>query len=504
MRFTKTCSLLGLGVLVLTAEAPAQNCTQTSVGTVPLQDLGAGTYQGFQGGLYPGGTNARPAVHASAGLQSASEIVPRDPAGNPDPAGEIGFISIGMSNTRNHFLQFVPLANADPDRAAHVTVINAAQGGQPAEDIDDPLAPYWGFVDNAVSTNGMTNAQVQVVWMLQANRAQNLPPFPTHSEGLRDQLITICQILQDRFPNLRQVWLGTRIYAGYAVTALNPEPFAYETGFSNKWVIEEQIDGNPALNYDASNGPVEAPWIAWGPYAWADGLTANSDGLTWECSDFNADGTHPSPQGSLKMANLLLDFFKSDEATTWWFGDDGPPDPSEPGTSFCFGDGGDQMGCVDCPCNNNAPVGSLTGCLNGVGTGAALVFAGEPSVGADTLEVGFTGANPSTFGVLVSGGARLPGPNSACPVGTGISTGFFDGLRCIGAGAIRHGARSTGATGARDSAWSTADQNGGIVAFGGYSAGQTRHFMLVYREFSSLVCMTGQNTSNGYTLQFTP
>ena len=41
----------------------ASDCTQISVGKTPLNDLGTGTYQGQQGGLYPGGSNTRPAVH---------------------------------------------------------------------------------------------------------------------------------------------------------------------------------------------------------------------------------------------------------------------------------------------------------------------------------------------------------------------------------------------------------------------------------------------------------
>src|SRR4029078_13332002 len=54
--------------LCLAAACGAQNCPATSPGRIPLNDLGPGFYQGFQGGLYPGGQNARPPAHEAAGL----------------------------------------------------------------------------------------------------------------------------------------------------------------------------------------------------------------------------------------------------------------------------------------------------------------------------------------------------------------------------------------------------------------------------------------------------
>ena len=53
-------SRLLASVLLLLAVAPwppaavASNCNGTQTGLVPLTDLGAGSYQGHQGGLYPG------------------------------------------------------------------------------------------------------------------------------------------------------------------------------------------------------------------------------------------------------------------------------------------------------------------------------------------------------------------------------------------------------------------------------------------------------------------
>jgi hypothetical protein len=86
-----------------------------------------------------------------------------------------------------------------------------------------------------------------------------------------------------------------------------------------RWIIEDQVAGSPALNFDPSRGPVTAPWLAWGPYLWADGLRPRADGLTWTCADFAEDGTHPSVGGRQKVANLLLTFVRTDTTAREWF-----------------------------------------------------------------------------------------------------------------------------------------------------------------------------------------
>ena len=132
--------------------------------------------------------------------------------------------------------------------------------------------------------------------------------FPADALGLRDALRDIVGIMQTRYPNIRIIYFGSRIYAGYATTPLNPEPYAFQSGFAVKWLIDEHIN---------SNG--EGAWLAWGPYLWADGLVPRSDGLTWLCSDFQNDGTHPSTTGRQKVAGMLLNFFKTDETARSWF-----------------------------------------------------------------------------------------------------------------------------------------------------------------------------------------
>ena len=310
-------AFLGVSAPRYASADAASDCTRDSTGLVPLNDLGTGTYLGFQGGLYPSGSNQRPDDHTAAGVSIASAIAPLDTLGLPDPNGRIVLISIGMSNTTQEFQNFLPKANADPARNQRVLIVDCAVGGQAANVIRNPNAAYWDSVSVRLSRAGSSRAQVQALWMKEAN-AGPTGGFPASAESLRANLATIVRILKQKLPNVRLAYLTSRIYAGYATTTLNPEPYAYESGFAVKWLIESQIRGD-TLNYDPARGPVEAPWLSWGPYLWADGMEPRSDGLTWPCSYFATDGTHPALGARNVVADSLLAFFKRDSTTVPWF-----------------------------------------------------------------------------------------------------------------------------------------------------------------------------------------
>jgi hypothetical protein len=312
----------------------------------PLPELGKGEYQGFRGGLYPDGQNKRPAGHEAAGVALAKKVRPLDAEGKPSPDGKIVLLSVGMSNTTQVFSAFKALADADTDKNRRLVIVDGAQGGMSAGRIVDPgdndtpvkekadqqqqqleTKPqpawssgkrFWWEVDRRLRAAGVSRAQVQAVWIKQADPGPR-QGFPGYARTLQDELGKIVRVLHARFPNLKQVYLSSRTYGGYARTPLNPEPYAYESGFSVKWLIEQQLKGEPALNYDAAKGPVRAPWLSWGPYLWANGTAKTGYDLFYEQSDFAGDGTHPSRAGQQKVARALLQFFKTDTTTRLWF-----------------------------------------------------------------------------------------------------------------------------------------------------------------------------------------
>ncbi|HVS32317.1 MAG TPA: hypothetical protein VMS98_12800 [Thermoanaerobaculia bacterium] len=306
---------------------------------IPLNDLGAGHYLGFAGGLFENGSNVPPADHAAAGASVASLVQPLDPGGNPSPSGKIVMLSIGMSNTTQEFCSreslgpcdswsFVGQASADP-AVNHSTllIVNGAAGGQAADAWDAPTEKNYDRIrtQNLVRA-GATEAQIQVAWVKVANRAPtvSLPSEAADAYRLVAQLGDIVRALKVRYPNLRLVYLSSRIYAGYATSNLNPEPYAYESGFAVKWLVEAQTRQMRSGGVDPRAGDLNynsgvAPFVTWGPYLWANGESPRSDGLIWLRSDLASDGTHPSTSGRTKVASLLLDFFKTEPTSKGWF-----------------------------------------------------------------------------------------------------------------------------------------------------------------------------------------
>jgi hypothetical protein len=340
---------------------------------IPLMDMtapncvNAPTYQSFQGGLFENCSDTVPTDHDTHGKNFAAQVQPLDTNGNPSSSGKIVFTSIGMSNAADEFGMFRGIAAGDSG-VNHTTllILNGALGGITANcwTAASGTAPCGANVENqydrvrdtVLAPAGVAEAQVQVVWIKEANGGPGAPnnecgangcaPLcdpsvsgcvnaTNRTEALRyeAQLGEILRAAKTRWPSLKLAFLSSRIYAGYATIDLSPEPYAFEYGFSVKWEVQAQINQIRTSTVDAVAGDLNynngtVPWIAWGPYLWANGAIPRGDGLLWcdgqsnaPCNgeiDFQSDATHPNTQGQTKVANLLMNYFLNSPYSAWF------------------------------------------------------------------------------------------------------------------------------------------------------------------------------------------
>jgi hypothetical protein len=261
----------------------------------------------------------------------------------------------------------------------HVVVFNSAFGGQTLDKWDPTADGYyahsndcqWGDesmnaecnytrVQHDLTRNGYSEAQVQAIFLKSSDSfpqcdlkrlycAPGALPDAYVSEKYLGNIVRYlkcCKLNPDgssssqpRYPNLKQVFVTSRIYGGYANGTehgcLMPEPFAYEEGFAVQRLIVAQINqggGEPPVDYAGDLSYDVAPWVDWGPYLWASGHhPRNFDQLVW-CNNnpfpsvcvgkhdvrygdldpgyeaYWGDFTHPTANAAKKVTDQLVTF----------------------------------------------------------------------------------------------------------------------------------------------------------------------------------------------------
>jgi hypothetical protein len=182
-----------------------------------------------------------------------------------------------------------------------------------------------------ISKAGITPVQVQVILYEDANKYPTKSlvastPCTLNSSAdacVYERLIgQTARYLKQRYPHTQQMFLHSRTYGGYDKLGINPEPYAYEYGFSTKWLIQAQIHQKRTGVIDSVAGDLSyasAPWLVWGPYFWAFGVTPRFDDLTWVESNFNpSDGVHLSPSGVSKVSSMMMNFYLDSVYTPWF------------------------------------------------------------------------------------------------------------------------------------------------------------------------------------------
>lgn len=285
-------------------------CEKTSIGRVPLD-----TDEEHGGeGLYGNGSNVAP--HIEWGKTVGDMIKPLLPDGTPaERGGKIVFAGVGgMSNYFQWLQKMLELYRQEYGLTRRLTFMNLHKATFAAREIAiEKPDVYWddpkiGVMAKLAKRN-ISPLQVQILWIGNTVRLQN-KPFPANANEIELYMGMILDEALRRFPKTKQVFLSPVNYFGYALPgAPQREPHAYEEGYGYQSLI------NSRINHD------RLPFVAWGPYLWADGLIPRpSDGLIWECEDYvTKDRVHPSESGKIKTAKMLLNFFKSNQATSRWF-----------------------------------------------------------------------------------------------------------------------------------------------------------------------------------------
>jgi hypothetical protein len=372
--------------------ASAQDCSPT-LPTIPLTDFVSGqTWCGFRGLLYDSADNASssntpPTAYTNVGLTAKNNVFPRNPAGVRDNTnGWIVVIGIGQSNmtlemcnsagsncpNNGNFIQQVTSLQGSGVVNKRVIVVDCASGSHAPVDWQNNTAGYYSDcatrIANATPTGSATLTEKQVQVVLYKDSDPNLgtaqfpylhalttsgcdashfhtPPNPgSDSDACVYEYYVgnTARFIKTRYTNIQQMFVQSRIYAGYSNqldsdVPSSPEPFAYEYGFGTKWLVSaqaRQIAVPGTIDHVAGDlSSTKSPWIGWGPYYWANGSTERKDHLCWVTGDYTTPGPnnyiHPNDAGIQKVGNMLINYYVTSNFSKSWFAVVGAtaPDP---------------------------------------------------------------------------------------------------------------------------------------------------------------------------------
>jgi len=288
---------------------------------IPITDLGAGTFLGRTGGLYPGGVNTPSGVYAQDLLTFAGSVKPRNASGNIVQDGVVGFIAIGGSTAGKMMSALTDKTVGNPLTNQKLKLVNCTNGeaSASANSLMNPLDNIWNIIQGKLDRKKLTNAQVQVIYLETEDSVQT-SGFPVRPLRLKQEYLEVMHVFKSRFANIKLVYLlgrTTTFKSPTKYTIHNVEPNPYYNGWACKWLIEDQINGAAGTDYKGANA--EAPLITWGWYQWAYGTSQpRLDGFTWEDSD-TVDGLHAAPTGQDTLSTYFQKFLLTDPYAKLWY-----------------------------------------------------------------------------------------------------------------------------------------------------------------------------------------
>ncbi|MEO8710466.1 MAG: hypothetical protein ABI405_00015 [Parafilimonas sp.] len=326
MKIVKLSILISLLFITCTKENNSANLNATEINNsvvsvdtaiIPLNDLGKKTFNGYVGGLYPGGKNAPSKAYASDLLSTSQKIIPIDSFGNSFKHGRIVFISLGGSTCGHNMIQLKKQTKNNPLTNKMLALLNCSNGYGEASlnSMINPSDPYWNHVTQIIQGSGSSYKQVQVIY-LESDDSSRYRNWPGRANLVKDELETCLRVFKQKFTNLKVVYvLGrTRTFGNQALW--NREPSPYYQGWGCKWAIEDQINGVPGTEYKGKNAV--APMLTWGWYEWADTIPRKTDGFYWLQSE-TSDGLHATPTAQDTLATRFQNFLLTDKYASIWY-----------------------------------------------------------------------------------------------------------------------------------------------------------------------------------------
>lgn len=304
-------------LFMISCNGRSSHCADNATAFIPLEDLAGKRWEGFAGGKYPEGSNVIPEEHFARGMQLSNSITKLNSDGNPDSLqGLIACLVLGYSTaamTGNTWKTMYEMEYP----GASVRIVSGAQGGMDLNTMLDANTPYFSAADSLIRKEGVSPAQVQIIWVSTGDLLTAGMQFPAACNIQIPKYRMMLRALKIRYPNLKMVLISDRGYAGYiddAGPAMLKEPGAYYSSWTVKWLIEKQLQGEQGYTEDS------IPFIDWGPCLWTNGAMGNAQGYTWECRDAGNGGIHPSERGRAKEGTLVYLYFLHHPYTATIFG----------------------------------------------------------------------------------------------------------------------------------------------------------------------------------------
>lgn len=246
-------------------------------------------------GLFNGKTEPAQA-YVVAGLKKISELKKLDIHGEESDDGKIVFLGIGASTPKQEFDSFIKKVIFRDG----IIPVNGCKGGKDISYMLDG-SEYWDKVDYILNGEeyNLDKKQVQIIWLQNDDLLDSRLDF-SRVQMLKEKYLQLFPVLEQQYPNLKVLFLQSRVTTKFTDKVRHVEPISYFQGMTVQSIIDDYIN---AGNYDKY-------WIGWSCYTWSDGnIPRVSDKFCLERRDFLNDGVHLSVSGEERVGELMKKYF---------------------------------------------------------------------------------------------------------------------------------------------------------------------------------------------------